>query len=338
MAGKPGTKDRADGQGGGQDESTGTVLLAGGANLAIAIAKLVGGLVSGSAAMLAEAAHSFADTLNQVFLMAALKRSQKPADARHPFGYGMERYFWALIAAVGIFVLGAGYSILEGIRAILEPKELGPLTIPYVVLALSFVFEGVSWLKAVRQLRGQAQEADRGFFEHLRITPDPTVKTVAFEDTAALIGIVLAAVGITLHHLTDHGYWDGLASVLIGLLLVVVAYSLGQQNKRALIGEALPADVQDSLRRTVAESPGIDAVVELMTMRLGPDEVIVAARVDLDDRATFDELEQAADEVERRLRSAHPEVRHVFLDPTDAPDGEDPGPSAGAAAEGGRTD
>src|SRR3954462_6718923 len=149
------------------DESTGTVLLAGSANLAIAVAKLVGGLISGSTAMLAEAAHSFADTLNQVFLLAALKRSRKPADVQHPFGYGMERYFWSLIAAVGIFVLGAGYSVLEGVKAILEPEELRGLVIAYAVLGLSFLFEGASWLKAVRQLSGEAEEQGRGFFEHL---------------------------------------------------------------------------------------------------------------------------------------------------------------------------
>jgi cation diffusion facilitator family transporter len=301
------------------DESTGTVLLAGSANLAIAIAKLVGGLVSGSTAMLAEAAHSFADTLNQVFLMAALQRSKKPADAQHPFGYGMERYFWSLIAAVGIFVLGAGYSIYEGIHSVLKPEALGSLLIAYVVLGLSFLFEGASWLKAVRQLSGEAEERGRGFFEHLKVTPDPTAKTVAFEDTAALIGIVLAAAGITLHHLTGQGFWDGAASIAIGLLLVVVAYTLGQQNKRALIGEALPQATQDAIRDTIVESRGIDSLVELLTMRMSPTEVLVAARVDLDDASTVDELERAAEEVERRVREAHPEVRHVFLDPTDDP-------------------
>jgi cation diffusion facilitator family transporter len=304
----------------GDDESAATVLLAGSANLAIAVAKLVGGLISGSTAMLAEAAHSFADTLNQVFLMTALKRSKKPADVQHPFGYGMERYFWSLIAAVGIFVLGAGYSIFEGIKAVLHAEELGSLTISYVVLALSFVFEGTSWLKAVRQLSGEAEGAGRGFFEHLRITPDPTAKTVAFEDTAALVGIVLAAGGITLHHLTGQGFWDGAASIAIGLLLVLVAYALGQQNKRALIGEALPQEAQDSIRRTITESPGIDSLVELLTMRMSPDDVLVAARVDLDDAATIDEIERSAEEVERRVKEAHPEVRHVFLDPTDDPD------------------
>jgi cation diffusion facilitator family transporter len=270
--------------------------------------------------MLAEAAHSFADTLNQVFLMAALKRSQKPADAQHPFGYGMERYFWSLIAAVGIFVLGAGYSIFEGIKAILRPEELGSLLISYVVLGVSFLFEGASWLKALRQLRREADESGRGLLHHVKVTPDPTAKTVAFEDTAALIGILLAAGGITLHHVTGQGLWDGVASVLIGLLLIVVAYSLGQQNKRALIGEALPASTQEAIVETINSSPGIDSLVELLTMRLSPDEVLVAARVDLDDDASVHELELAADEVERRIRDKHPEVRHVFLDPTDSPD------------------
>jgi cation diffusion facilitator family transporter len=307
----------------GDDESTATVLLAGFANLAIAVAKLVGGLISGSTAMLAEAAHSFADTLNEIFLMAALKRSQKPADAQHPFGYGMERYFWSLIAAVGIFVLGAGYSILEGVKAVLHAEPLGSLLVSYVVLGLSFLFEGASWLKAIRQLRGEAEDKSRGFFEHLRLTPDPTAKTVAFEDTAALVGLVLAAAGLTLHHLTGQGFWDGTASILIGLLLVAVAYTLGQQNKRALIGEALPEAAQAAIRKTITDSEGIDSLVEMLTMRMSPTEVLVAARVDLDDTATVDELEKASEEVERRVREAHPEVRHVFLDPTDDPDEAD---------------
>jgi len=308
----------------GVDESTGTVLLAGGANLAIAIAKLVGGLISGSTAMLAEAAHSFADTLNQVFLMAALMRSKKPADAQHPFGHGMERYFWSLLAAVGIFVLGAGYSIFEGIKAVLHPEELGALLVSYVVLALSFLFEGASWLKAVRQVRREGLREDRGFYEQLKVTVDPTAKTVVFEDTAALIGILLATAGITLHHTTGMGFWDGAASIAIGVLLVGVAYTLGQQNMRALIGEAVPQATQDSIRTTITESPGIDSLVELLTMRMSPDEVLVAARVDLDDDSTVDELEKSAEEVERRVREAHPEVRHVFLDPTDDPDEADP--------------
>lgn len=301
------------------DESTRTVLLAGFANLSIAIAKTIGGLISGSTAMLAEAAHSFADTLNQVFLMAALKRSEKPADVQHPFGYGMERYFWSLIAAVGIFVLGAGYSIYEGIRAILEPEELTSLMIAYVVLGISFVFEGISWLRAVKQVRGEAKDRGRGTMEHLRLTTDPTAKTVAFEDTAALVGIVLAAIGVTLHAVTDQGFWDGAASVAIGLLLIGVAYALGKQNKAYLIGQSVSEELREGIREEIAGAPGVDEIVEILTMRLGPDQVLVAARVDLDDSASGGDLEQNAEVVDQRVRKRFPEVRHVFLDPTDAP-------------------
>jgi cation diffusion facilitator family transporter len=269
--------------------------------------------------MLAEAAHSFADTLNQVFLMAALKRSQKPADQQHPFGYGMERYFWSLLAAVGIFVLGAGYSIYEGIKAIFEPEELTSLVIAYTVLGISFVFESVSWLKAVRQLKGEAQEQDRSTVEHLRQTTDPTAKTVAFEDTAALIGIVLAAVGITLHAVTGQSFWDGAASIAIGLLLIGVAYALGSQNKDFLIGQSVSEELRSGIRQEIEDAPGVDEVVEVLTMRLAPDEVLVAARVDLDDTASGGDLEMHADEVDRRVRARYPEVRHIFLDPTDAP-------------------
>ncbi|MBA2560474.1 MAG: cation transporter [Propionibacteriales bacterium] len=303
---------------GGGDESTGTVLLAGGANLGIAIAKTVGGLLSGSTAMLAEAAHSFADTMNQVFLLTALKRSKKPADAQHPFGYGMERYFWSLLAAVGIFVLGAGFSIYEGIAAILVPEEVSHLVIAYTVLGISFVLEGISWLKALRQVRGEAAERGLGVAEHVRASTDPTAKTVAFEDTAALIGIVLAAVGLTLHELTGQGFWDGAASVAIGLLLIVIAYVLGNENKAMLIGQSVSEQVRDGIREEIADSPGIDGVVELLTMRLGPDEVLVAVRVDMDDTASGDALERFAEDVDQRVRDRYPEVRHVFLDPTDA--------------------
>jgi cation diffusion facilitator family transporter len=297
-------------------ESLGTVLVAGAVNLAIAVAKIVAGLMTGSAAMMSEGAHSVADTVDELFLLTALTRSKKPADVQHPFGYAMERYFWSLIAAVGIFVLGAGFSVYEGAEQLMHPEPLGSLLIAYVVLGVSFLFEGTSWAKAVVQLRGEAGDKGIGVFRHVFTTPDPTVKTVAFEDTAALIGIVLAAVGITLHEVTGSGIWDGLASIAIGLLLVGVAISLGSSSKRNLIGESVPEDVRQGLTKVISESPGVEAVVELLTMRLGPDDVLVAARVDVDDAATGGDLEQVADEVETSIRDRYPEVRHVFLDPT----------------------
>ena len=292
------------------------MLLAGGANLAIAVSKITVGALSGSSGMLAEGAHSVADTLNQVFLLAALKRSKKPADAQHPFGYGMERYFWSLLAAVGIFVLGAGFSFYEGIHALLHPAPVEELPLAFGVLALSFLFEGSSWLKAVLQLRREAREQQKGAVEHLVETPDPTVKTVAFEDTAAMIGLLLAAGGLALHAVTGSAAWDAVASIAIGVLLIVVAVSLGMQSKANLIGQSLPEEARDKVRRTIDSSPGVDRTLELLTMRLGPDDVLVAARVDVEDQQTGGDLELLADEVARRVSEAHPEVRHVFLDPT----------------------
>jgi cation diffusion facilitator family transporter len=301
-----------------QEDSTGTVLLAGGANLAIAVAKLVAGFLTGSSAMLAEGAHSVADTVNQLFLLTALSRSKKPADAQHPFGYGMERYFWSLLAAVGIFVLGAGFSIYEGIHSLMHPEPVESVVVAYVVLGVSFLFEGASWLKAVLQLRREAGDRGVGVFQHVFTTPDPTVKTVAFEDTAALVGILLAVLGITLHVVTGSGVWDGLASIAIGVLLIGVAVSLGSSSKRNLIGEAMPPSVRDGLTEIINDSVGVTVVVELLTMRLGPGDVLVAARVDVEDTFTGDDLERVADAVERRIRDRYPEVRHVFLDPTKA--------------------
>jgi cation diffusion facilitator family transporter len=304
-------------------ESKSTVLVAGGANLAIAVAKIVAGVFSGSSAMLAEGAHSVADTLNQVFLLTAIRRSGKPADAQHPFGYGMERYFWSLLAAVGIFVLGAGFSFYEGVRALLHPEPVSELLVAFMVLAVSFLFEGISWVKAVRQLRREAREQDASAIEHLVESPDPTVKTVAFEDTAALVGLLLAAAGLGLHALTGSGVWDAVASMAIGVLLIVVAISLGAQSKKMLIGSAVPERIREGVRRTIIESPGVEDVVELLTMRLGPEDVLVAARVDVTDHKSGGDLELFADQVERRVRESFPEVKHVFLDPTPGAAGMD---------------
>ncbi len=298
------------------DESTGTVLLAGAANLSIAVAKCVAGLLSGSTALMAEAAHSVADTLNQVFLLTALKRSQKPADANHPFGYGLERYFWALLAAVGIFVLGAGFSIVEGIQAVLNPEPVASLMVVYTVLAISFLFEGASWLRAVRQVRREAEEEGISALEHLK-DAEPAVKTVAFEDSAALIGLVLAAAGVTLSVLTGHHFWDGAASIAIGLLLIGVAFTLGRDNKAMLIGQSLPEDdTQQEIRTTISAVRG-STRLELLTLRLAPDEVLVVATVDLvDTQTTGAAIEQVAERVDDEVRRTHPMVRHLYLDPT----------------------
>lgn len=297
------------------EESTSTVIVAGAANLAIAVAKLLAGLVSGSAAMLSEAAHSFGDTINQVFLMTSLRRSRKPPDDEHPFGYGMERYFWSLLAAVGIFVLGAGFSAYQGISALTTSGEQGDTTWAFVVLGVSFVFEGSSFVKALVQLRRDAGQAS-AMADHLRHEADPALRAVVFEDGVALVGLLLAAGGLALDSVNGGRTWDGVASLAIAALLVTVAYGLGRQNQQYLIGKAASPRLRQQIGDLIRETPGVDAVLELLTMRLAPDQVLVAARVDLADDLTPEQIEHAADDIDDLVRQRFPEVRHVFLDPT----------------------
>jgi cation diffusion facilitator family transporter len=304
----------------GAEESSRTVLVAGAANLLIAVAKLVAGLASGSSAMLAEAAHSLGDTINQALLLTALRRSQRPPDERHPFGYGQARYFWSLLAAVGIFVLGAGFAAYEGVTSLVDPGEPGSPLWSFVVLGAAFVFEGASFLRAVSQLRREAAVAGRPARTHLRSEAEPALRAVVWEDGVALVGLVLAALGLALDEMTGSQVWDAIASLAIAGLLVVVAYGLGRQNMEHLIGKAVAPDMQRGITDLIRGTDGVDQVLELLTMRLAPDQVLVAARVDLADDFSPEELEMAADVVERRIREEYPEVRHVFLDPTPGED------------------
>ncbi len=281
--------------GGSGGESTGTVVVAGLANLGIAIAKLVGGLLSHSSAMLSEAAHSLADTITEVLLFVALKRGNKAPDTRHPVGYGRETYFWALLACLATFTLGAGFSFYQGVETILE---------------------GASWLKAVRQVRGEAERWGTTPRRYLAETSDTTVKAVTFEDSAALVGLVLAALGLLLEQVTGDPVWDGIAAILIGVLLLLVAGSLARANVSLLIGRSVPARLQDELRAEIAGLPQVDDVPVLLTSVIGPGQLAVMAKVDFADTATVADIERASDEAERRLVARHGGVRFVFLDPT----------------------
>ncbi|WP_045742995.1 cation diffusion facilitator family transporter [Actinoplanes rectilineatus] len=299
-----------------ESESMGTVLLAGAANLVIAVAKLVAGLASGSAAMLSEAAHSVADTVTEVFLYVALRRGARPADEEHPFGYGKESYVWAFIAALFTFVGGAGFSIYHGVDTILEGEASGDYLASYVVLAVAFAAEGVSFLKARRQVLGASRRWNTTPRRFLRLTSDTTVKAVYFEDSAALIGLVLAAGGLGLAQLTGSELWDGVASILIGLLLLVVATVLARSNMSLLVGRAVPRRVHRQIAADLAAVDVVTAVPTLFTMQIGPGDILVAAKVDFADDATGAAIEEASDEAERRLRERFPEIRYVFLDPT----------------------
>src|SRR5947209_7001308 len=243
------------------DESTGTVLVAIAANFGIAVAKGVAGALSGSAAMISESAHSLADTTNEAFLLVAVKRSNRPADERHQFGYGRERYFWTLLAAVGIFVGGGVFSVLQGVNELRSPNEKsGHFTLTYIVLAVSFVLEGASWLQASRQMRSDAALTHRPFHRQIWDTSDPAVTTVFFEDSAALVGLLIAGLGVGLHELTGNHVWDGLASCAIGLLLAVVAIALGRENRSLLIGEAADPRLQGAVRDLLSSYAEVDSV------------------------------------------------------------------------------
>ncbi len=304
-----------------------TVIIAGLANLLVGVVKLAAGILSGSSAMLAEAAHSAADTLNQAFLLRSVSQSERPADADHPFGYGQERYFWALLAAFGIFIAGAGFSVFEGILALGRSSEASPVP-GYIALAVAGVAEGTSLARVAWQARRQARSRNVGFTEHVRHSPDTTVKAAFFEDTAAIAGLVLAALGLVLRQVTGSSVFDGAASIAIGALLVAVAVKLGNDNRELLIGHSADPAERDRICAEIEGTDGVDALLELQTMRLGPDQLIVAARVAFSDSISADQAEDLADAVDRRLAAALPVTVHVFLDPTQAP-GARPGVSRG---------
>jgi cation diffusion facilitator family transporter len=303
------------------------VLIAGAANVAVFAVKLAAGILVGSSAMLAEAAHSAADTLNQALLLASVHRGERPADQRHPFGYGQERYFWSLLAAFGIFVAGAGFSVFEGVLALGHGHSESPL-LAYLALGVSGVAEGISLIRVFVQLRGEARRGHVEVLDHVRASPDTTVKAALFEDSAAMVGLALAALGLALRQVTGSQVWDGAASITIGALLVAVAVRLGLDSRDYLIGRA--ADPRDLklIREEIESAAGVDQLLDLRTMHVGPDHLIVAARVAFSDEISADRAEDVADEIDRRLVSRLPQVSHVFLDPTQTPVGSSarPGP------------
>lgn len=299
------------------------MLVALGANFLIAVLKLVAGVITGSAAMLAEAAHSVADTLTEALLLTALRRSARPADRAHPFGYGKERYFWSLMAAVSIFTSGAVFALYEGFTTIFsEKREQGSPLIGYLVLAFAFVLEGISWLRAVRQVRAEAAAEGRTVRRYLRLIDDPTVKTVFFEDSAALIGILLAFGGLAMHDVTGSSMWDGLASVLIGVLLAGVAYLLGRTNLGLLIGRQADPAIVRGARELLASAPEVDVVVDLLTMVTGTDQVLLCARLDFAENLTSTDLELTCVRLSAELRDRFTDLDEIFLEPVPRSDPE----------------
>lgn len=293
-----------------------TVLLALGANLGIAVAKGVAAAISGSSAMAAEAAHSVVDSINEVLLLTGLRRSERGADRRHPFGYGRERFFWSLLTAVMIFGAGALFAFVEGVETFVSggSDQPDPL-IAYIVLAVAFVLEMISWVRAVRQMRDEARQERLSFLLHLRHTDDPAAKSVLLEDTAALLGLLFAFGGIGLHQLTGSAVWDGIGSMLIGVTLTAVALVLGRTNKELLIGTQADMRMVRAIGAMLRDQPEVDAVVDLVTQTTGTDQVLLCARLDFRDTLSAGELERACVRIDEEVRESWPDVYEVFLQP-----------------------
>jgi cation diffusion facilitator family transporter len=272
-------------------ESTTTVLVAFAANFAVAVAKNVAAVLSGSASMTAEAAHSWADTGNQGFLIIANRRSSRPPDADRPLGYGREAYVWSLLAAVGLFVVGGSLSVWHGATELVRGEATAEdYLVAYVVLAVAFVLESISLMQALRQLRGEARGFDRDVLSHVLDTSDPTTRAVFAEDTAALIGIVLALLGIGLHQLTGNAAWDAVGSILVGLLLGVIAVVLIDRNRRFLVGEPASPQLRAAAVDRIGQLPEVATVRFLRLVFVGPKQLFLVASVDL-----------AGDHVESRI-------------------------------------
>jgi cation diffusion facilitator family transporter len=288
------------------------------ANGVISILKFVAAVMTGSSGMMAEALHSVADTTNQVFLLLGLRFYKRPASDKHPFGYGKERFFWSFIAAIFIFGVGATYAIYEGFEKLRHPHPPENLAWAYWVLAISFVLEAGSIVLAIYQEVKEAHHEGMSFGQYLRESKDPTAKTVLFEDSAALLGIVIAGIGI---YLTDHhtgpgdgAYWDGVASISIGVVLAIVAFVLARSSRGLLLGEAATQQTVERIRQAILAHPNVRQVIELLTMHLAPKQILINAHINLRDDLKTDEIEKTIGEIEECIKRAEPKVDMIFLE------------------------
>jgi len=280
-----------------------TVLIAFGANVVVAVAKTIAAMLTGSASLVAESAHSWADAGNEIFLIQAERRSAKPGDTAHPGGYGREAYVWSLFAAVGLFTAGAVVSITHGISELGSTEPANDYAIGYIVLAVSFVFEGISFFQSFRQARGIAAQRGTSTLRHVLTTSNPTLRAVFAEDAAALVGLVIAFLGLLLHELTGNALYDALGSILVGVLLAVVAVVLIDRNRRFLLGEPGSARVTDAVLSLLLQHPEVETVTYLHLEFVGPERFFLVAAVDLvgNDRESdvAADLAAVADEIER---------------------------------------
>lgn len=289
-----------------------TVLIAFLANFLVAIAKSIAAGITGSASMTAEAAHSWADCGNEIFLLIADRQTKKQKDARHPFGYGRSAFLWSLVAAFGIFTAGSIVSIMNGITQLTNPGPVEDAHIAYIVLGIAFVLEGISFTQALLTSRRLARDRGKSTWDYVLDTSDTTLRAVFFEDSAALIGLVIAAGSIALHEVTGNAMWDAIGSILVGVLLGIVAIVLIQRNFAFIVGTTIPRDLWLSAGRAIQSSPWIERVTYLHIEYVGPNRLFVVAEIDLAGDAREHDVARRLREIERGI-TQHPLVEAVVL-------------------------
>ncbi len=282
-------------------------------NLLVAVTKFVAASFTHSSAMLSEAVHSVVDTMNQGVMLYGLNRSSRPADSAHPLGHGRELYFWAFVVAVLIFAIGAGVSVYEGIRHVMDPEPMQMPWVNYLVLGIAGVVEFGSWTVAMREFR--RHKGDLGYFEAAEKTKDPSTLTLLLEDSAALVGIGIALAGTFASQLLDMPELDGVASILIGLLLGAVSMFLARESKRLLIGEPARRSLVDAIRKCAQSQPGVSQVNGIITVHMAPRQVVCMLSIEFEDALRVPELERAVEEMESRIHASHPDVARLFIKP-----------------------
>ncbi len=294
------------------DSSKKTIFAAMGANLAIAITKFIAAAITGSSAMISEGIHSIVDTADQLLLLLGLRMSQKPADDSHPFGYGQELYFWTFIVAILIFAIGGGMSIYEGISHLINPTPLEDPMWNYIVLGVAILFEGFSWTVALREFL--PTKGQQNFWQAIKSSKDPTVFTVLFEDSAAILGLLVALIGIFLGHLFNNIYFDGIASIIIGAILAIVAVLLAIESKGLLVGESANPETINNIRSLSTTEPGVQKVMRVLTMQLAPKEVLLNLEIQFYQSLTGEEIALTVDRLEEKIRQNHPEIKQIFIE------------------------
>ncbi len=294
------------------DSSKKTIFAAIGANLAIPITKFIAASITGSSAMISEGIHSVVDTGDQLVLLLGLHRSQKPADDSHPFGYGQELYFWTFIVAILIFAIGGGMSIYEGITHLINPSPLEDPIWNYIVLSMAIILEGFSWTVALKEFL--PTKGKQNFWQAIKNSKDPTVFTILFEDTAAILGLIVALIGIFLGHLFNNVYFDGIASIIIGIILSIVAVLLARESKGLLVGESANPQTIANIRSLSKTEPGVQEVIRVLTMQLAPQEVLLNLEIQFSKNLTGEEIALTVERLEIKIRRKHPEIKQIFIE------------------------